>query len=73
MPSSTPPYHSYLLRLWLAGDDEHPQWRTALIDPQTGASHGFASLEALTTFLKAKMVELLTDRIQLVDGKEKEK
>jgi hypothetical protein len=35
-----------------------PQWRTALIDPQTGASHGFACLEVLTAFLETKMVEV---------------
>ena len=55
MPTTTSAYFSYLLRLWLAGDDGQPEWRLALIDPQTGEQHGFASLEALTTFLQTRM------------------
>ena len=60
MPASPAPYFSYLLRLWLAGGDENPQWRMALIDPQTGEQHGFASLEELTAYLQGKMEEALT-------------
>jgi hypothetical protein len=51
------PYFSYLLRVWLAGDDDQPEWRLALTDPQTGQATGFASLEALTNFLQGKMDE----------------
>jgi hypothetical protein len=51
MTPSPSPYFSYLLRLWLAGDDDHPQWRAVLIDPRTSEQHGFASLEALFAFL----------------------
>ena len=55
MTPSPSPYFSYLLRLWLAGDDDQPEWRLALTDPQTGETRGFASLEALTAFLQARM------------------
>jgi hypothetical protein len=57
MSSSPPPYLSYLLRLWLAGDNDPPEWRAALLDPLTGERRGFASLEAMTTFLQGKMAE----------------
>jgi hypothetical protein len=58
MFSSTPPYLSYLLRLWLAGNNDPPEWRLALIDPQTGERIGFASLDALTDYLQAMMEEV---------------
>jgi len=57
MSPSASPYFSYLLRLWLAGNDDQPEWRLALIDPQTGEQHGFTSLEALTTLLQTRMDE----------------
>jgi hypothetical protein len=41
--------------MWLAGDNSQPEWRLALIDPQTGERLGFASLEALMEFLQARM------------------
>jgi hypothetical protein len=44
-------YTSYLLRLWLAGDSDPPQWRASLEDPFTGERKGFASLEALFNYL----------------------
>jgi hypothetical protein len=62
MPSSTPPFLSYLLRLWLAGDNDHPQWRIALIDPQASEKRCFASLEDLVAFLQAMMVEGKVER-----------
>jgi hypothetical protein len=55
MPTTTSAYFSYLLRLWLAGDDDRSEWRIALIDPQTGERRGFISLEALTAFLQTRM------------------
>lgn len=55
MVNTPSPYLSYLLRLWLAGDDDQPDWRLALVDPQTGEARGFASLEELTAFLQARM------------------
>ena len=57
MSASPPPYLSYLLRLWQAGDNDLPEWRLALIDPLTGERRGFASLEEMTTFLRVKMAE----------------
>ena len=44
-------YHSYLLRLWLAGDSHPPHWRASLEDPFTGERKGFASLEALFGYI----------------------
>ena len=58
MLSSTPPYLSYLLRLWLAGSNDQPEWRLVLIDPQTGERRGFASLEALMDYLQTRMKEV---------------
>jgi hypothetical protein len=59
MPSSPPPYLSYLLRLWLAGDNDLPEWRAALLDPLTGERRGFASLEEMTIYLQGKMAEYI--------------
>jgi hypothetical protein len=61
MPSSTPPYLSYLLRLWLAGDNDPAEWRLALLDPLTGERRGFASLEEMTTYLRGKMAEYASE------------
>jgi hypothetical protein len=52
MPSSSPLYFSYLLRLWQAGDGSQRQWRASLEDPHSGELRGFASLEELTAFLR---------------------
>lgn len=50
-------YLSYLLRLWLAGDGDQPQWRASLEDPHTGEQTGFDSLEELFEFLRDKVKE----------------
>lgn len=44
-------YHSYLLRLWCAGQAEVGCWQASLDDPHTGERIGFASLEEMFTFL----------------------
>ena len=44
-------YYSYILSLWLAGDNHLPRWRASLEDPFTGERKGFASLEALFFYL----------------------
>ena len=43
-----PQRHSYLLRLWRSGDFD---WQASLERPETGERIGFASLEALFTYL----------------------
>jgi hypothetical protein len=43
--------HSYLLRLWCAGEPQSGNWRASLEDPFTGERVGFASLEQLFAFL----------------------
>ena len=60
MPASPPPYLSYLLRLWLAGDNDPAEWRAALIDPLTGERRGFASLEEMTTYLRGRMAAYIS-------------
>ncbi len=48
-------YRSYLLRLWQVFDhrpDARLVVRCSLEDPHTGERRGFASLEALLTFLQ---------------------
>ena len=53
--SRHPRYQAYLLRFWQE-QREHPDlsgtWRFSLEDPQSGERRGFASLEALTAFLR---------------------
>ena len=45
-------YKAYLLRLWLAGDGDQPQWRASLEDPRTGQVQGFANLEGMLEYLR---------------------
>ena len=52
-------YRSYLLRLWQVFDhrpDARLVVRCSLEDPHTGERRGFASLEALSTFLHDELV-----------------
>jgi hypothetical protein len=50
--NASPNYMSYLLRLWLAGDGDQPEWRASLEDPGTGEVRGFSDLEEMVEFLK---------------------
>ena len=52
------PYLSYLLRLWLVENQAHRVWRCSLENVQTGKRYGFASLEALYTFLDEEISPL---------------
>jgi len=45
-------YLSYLLRLWRTTIAGEATWRASLEDPQTGERRGFASLDAMMTFLR---------------------
>ena len=45
-------YFSYLLRIWLAGDGSHAQWRASLEDTRSGERKGFSSLEALFDYMR---------------------
>jgi hypothetical protein len=57
--SERPPrYRAYLLRFWEERGlqpETSSVWRFSLEDPQTGKRHGFASLEALVTFLREEL------------------
>jgi hypothetical protein len=53
--STLSPYFSYLLRLWLAGDGDQPQWRASLDDSLTGERVGFTSPQELFAFLQTKI------------------
>jgi hypothetical protein len=44
-------YLSYLLRLWQANSGDPPLWWASLENPRDGDCLGFASLEALFSFL----------------------
>ena len=45
-------YLSYLLRLWLAGDDGEAVWHASLDDPLNGERLGFPTLDELFSFLR---------------------
>ena len=45
-------YIAYLLRLWLAGDGNQPEWRASLEDPRNGQVKGFSTLEEMLEFLR---------------------
>jgi len=49
--NEAPRYQAYLLRLWVAGDDDAAVWRASLEDPRTGERRGFADVNDLLTFL----------------------
>lgn len=54
----TPRYHAYLMRCWQDQDPHGTEplaWRCSLEDPHTGARHGFATFEALVSFLRATL------------------
>jgi hypothetical protein len=50
-----PRYLSFILRIWLAGDGDNPEWRASLEDTTTGQRRGFGSLEELFDMLKAQI------------------
>ena len=45
-------YKAYLLRLWLAGDGDQPEWRASLEDPGTGEVRGFSDLDEMVKYLR---------------------
>jgi hypothetical protein len=45
-------YHSYLIRLWPAGDEGQAGWRASLENSRTGKRIGFASIEELFDYLR---------------------
>ena len=49
---SRPRYYSYLLRLWLPGEEGDVAWHASLDDPKTGERLGFPTLQALWTYLQ---------------------
>jgi hypothetical protein len=51
-PKPPLPYTSYLLRIWCSMDVEPHTWRAYLENLATGKRIGFASLDALFTFLE---------------------
>jgi hypothetical protein len=55
MESEQRGYHSYLLRLWQAGNGHAPEWRIVLEDVRTHARQSFASVDQLVTFLHAQI------------------
>lgn len=45
-------YQAYLIRLWQ--EEEQGEWRATLENPHTGERKGFANLDSLITYLRAK-------------------
>jgi len=48
-------YQAYLIRFWR--EDDHQPWRVALVFPQTGEKHHFASAEQAFAFLTDQLAE----------------
>jgi hypothetical protein len=55
MASEQRGYHSYLLRLWRAGNGHAPEWRIVLEEVRTNKRHSFASVTQLAAFLDGQM------------------
>ncbi len=47
-------YWAFMVRLYRIGDSEPFAWRVSLEDPHTGTRFGFATIEALFDFLRAR-------------------
>ncbi len=57
MKPERPDYLAYLLRLWRVNDNGESQqavWRASVENPHTGERRGFASLDALLSFLRTE-------------------
>ena len=54
MTAQRPGYRAYLLRLWQVRNGEETHWHASLQDAHGGERHGFASLEAMFEFLRAR-------------------
>ena len=48
-------YLSYLLRVWRVEVEDQTAWRVSLESPSTGELQGFADLEGLHRYLRAKV------------------
>ena len=58
LPTKPTGYRAYVLRCWEEQGHTIGQvgrWRFSLADPCTSVRHGFVSLTALVTFLKAEL------------------
>jgi hypothetical protein len=51
-------YHSFLLRLWRAGNDGEPVWRASLEIPLSGERLGFANLGEMFAYLEVQIQEI---------------
>jgi len=54
---TTPPYRSYLLRIWLE-PNQPPEWRAMLESSSNGERHGFPNLKALFAFVQQETERL---------------
>jgi hypothetical protein len=52
MSEKTPPYKSYMLRMWRVKSQSEWLWRVSLECPETGKITGFPDLESLFSYLK---------------------
>ena len=60
MSEKQPRYLSYLLRLWQIESKGQLVWRASVEDSRTGERRGFASIDALLTFLR-EQTDTVTD------------
>lgn len=68
---TTPPYRSYLLRLWLE-PNHPPEWRAMLESPSNGERHGFPNLQALFVFLEQETERLEQEQVNRAGRQERE-
>jgi hypothetical protein len=61
MSKKTPPYKSYLLRMWKVKRQDEWVWRVSLECPETGKITGFPDLEGLFSFLRVESEESTTN------------
>jgi hypothetical protein len=62
-------YFSFILRMWLAGDTDQPQWHASLEDTRTGERRGFANLAALCEYLNQQAGQQCEQENQSKEGR----
>ena len=73
MKQSTSAYYSYLMRLWLVGDESPTGWRASLENSRTGERVGFASIVELFDFLRLQTGSLPGNNADLDETNDNDK
>ena len=61
MTKPSPPYSSYLLRIWHAAEGDPHGWHVSLQNLVTGERLGFATLESLFAFFETASAEIMVE------------